>query len=238
MQVTKLTADGILSRIMTCAMRAQDERCGFEIPLGNYPVRYALSEDGGWEITDNATGTLLDENRAQTERLVSALDGVEARFDDRIAAQERGPQSRVEHHEVFAVLTLSKDFVSLHSGADFMALLRAEWSEQTNALAEAAAKHLRRHELRTARMFAERAGVPITLRLESGRLESDIWSLPLSRFGLMPLMWDSEVCGMARLLAERLRDLLGGAEIMVEREEAAWRCRLTLPPGSVNRDAL
>ena len=133
-----------------------------------------------------------------------------------------------------AVITVPEEFVQLHCGTAFRQLLLSEWTAQLDDLTAQLTKRLRRHELRTAEMFAGDAlSASASFRVTEDVIESEIWTLPLSRCGFLPLQWDGEICGMALLLADRLKMLLAAdcgsmLETAVRRDAAKKCCTVTL----------
>ena len=133
-----------------------------------------------------------------------------------------------------AMIHVPDEFVQLHCGTAFQQLLQTEWAPQLDNLTAQIVRRLRRHELRTAEMFAgNKKAAASAFRLTEDMAESDIWMLPLSRCGFLPLQWDNEICGMALLLAERLKMLLADdcgsmLEIAVRRDAAKKCCTVTL----------
>jgi hypothetical protein len=106
-----------------------------------------------------------------------------------------------------AVIQAPDSFVQVHTGAAFRQLLTEEWNEQLSKLTEQIVKRLRRHELRTARMFGGNPdAAAVHFRVTEDTAESDIWTVQLSHCGFYPLQWDGEICGMALLLAEKLKE--------------------------------
>ncbi|MBR4201711.1 MAG: hypothetical protein IKQ91_10670 [Oscillospiraceae bacterium] len=133
-----------------------------------------------------------------------------------------------------AVIIVPEEFVQIHCGTAFQKLLQTEWAAQLDDLTAQIVKRLRRHELRTAEMFSDQAlSASAAFFLTEDTAESGIWTLPISRCGFLPLQWDGEICGMALLLADRLKMLLADEcgsmlEIAVRRDDAKKRCTVTL----------
>ena len=116
---------------------------------------------------------------------------------------------RVTERGTDAVIEVPEDFARLHGGFDFCELLRKDWKAQTDDLIEKVVKRLRKYELRTARLFGSAYDrTQIRLRIESEEIGTDIWRLRLEKCGLLPLQWDSEICGLAQLLRDALREAL------------------------------
>lgn len=120
-----------------------------------------------------------------------------------------------------AIIEVPEDFAQIHCGSAFQKLMNEEWSAQLADLTGQIAARLKKHELRTNRLFgkedAKAAEVKFCVTAEN--IETDIWCIPLRRCGLYPLQWDGEICGMALLLKERLKEPL--AEICGEVLEIA-----------------
>ena len=133
-----------------------------------------------------------------------------------------------------AVIKVPEEFARLHSGSDFRRLLEDEWSGQVSALTDAVCKMLRKYELRTARMFsAQYDRTSVVMQIARENISTEIWQLPFSRYDLYPLLWDSEVCGMAQLLRDRLRGALkedcdDSHVLTVLRNEQKQQCLLRL----------
>ena len=68
---------------------------------------------------------------------------------------------------------------------------------------------LRRHEMRTAKMFGKNPdAASARFQITEDLAASEIWTIPLAHCGFYPLQWDAEICGMALLLAKRLKETL------------------------------
>lgn len=143
---------------------------------------------------------------------------------------------RIEEYTLTAEIFVPGEYTEKHSGIGFRNMLETKWEKQTGELAEAVCKRLKKHEFRTLRMFGKGAFArSLTVYVTSEAVRTDIWMLPFARFGLYPLLWDIEICGMALLLREKLRAAFSEAletntELRVTRAEPEQCCLLMPVP--------
>jgi len=148
---------------------------------------------------------------------------------------------RIEEYTVSAEIFVPEAFIKMHSGVGFRKILEEQYAQQTAALAEAVGKRLQKHEFRKMRLFGKSPYQRTFVMYVTGEaVRTETWMLPFSRFALDPLLWDSEICGMALLLCERLRGVFSeafgdGVQLRIGRIEHEQCC--TLIPNIMKEDA-
>ncbi len=230
MQTTDELANALMQRILD----ADGKAFTFETVLGTYEIKEQQTDEG-WEQKSCSSLREISENTAQVQQLGKRFPSLKITYPQKelSAIQADGNRSeRIVVRQSAACIKVPDDFVKIHGGFSFRKLLSEKWAEQTAELTGAIAGRLRQYELRTARMFGENR-VSARVRIESEFAGSDIWSLPLSQFGLLPLGWDGEIVGMAQDIAGSLRQLLGkdcgeALRVTVKRNEAQQSCTVEL----------
>lgn len=108
-----------------------------------------------------------------------------------------------------AVIHVPASFSESHCGISFQKILQSDWKQQLAELTAQIAKRLRKHEMKTARLFGkDPAAGAVTFRVTAETVESEIWAVTLESCGFYPLQWEGEVCGMAKLLSDHLPEPL------------------------------
>lgn len=203
-----ISADALAAELLAESLHSEN---GFTITKTLGTVKTRRADDGTmWVLSDAEAANV---SRAAVRLVQERFPELDVRFRGITVSEadvrtDDGEYTDIETRTE-AVITVPDSFVQLHNGTDFCQLLQAEWLPQLSDLTERITARLRRHEIRTARMFGKNPNAAAaSFRITEDTAESDIWTIPLARCGFYPLQWDSEVCGMARLLAERIREAL------------------------------
>ena len=232
-----LTAQSLAAELLADLMTAEDQGFTIQKPLGS--VEYSANEDGTPGKEQNPQARVdIETNAAAVRMLAERWPELKITYPQTVVSEKtvwtNGEPQHFTELRTDAVICVPELFVQVHSGASFRSLVQEEWRSQLTDLAEHITKRLRRHELRTARMFGPEtdAGAAV-FRVKEDTVESDIWRISLSQCGFYPLQWDGEICGMALLLAERLKETLAGdcgtmLETAVRRREEEKCCTVTV----------
>lgn len=179
--------------------------------LGRYRTQSVRTDDG-WEETVVARDPRIAEGAAEVVRLSVMYPELKITYPQQTLSEYRPVEDdalRFGLKRTNAVIEVPESFARQHSGWDFCALLKAEWSDPLASLGEAVCKMLRKCELRTVRMFAEKdARAQIVIEVADEWIRTKIWTVPLEKHGLYPLQWDAEHCGMALALRDLLAEAL------------------------------
>ncbi len=206
--------------------------------LGRYRTQAVLTESGWQEtVLDRNAHVQISYAAAEVRKVAEKFPELTVTYPQQILSQQQpvGNDSlRFLLRRTNAVISVSEAFARLRGGWDFKDMLLDTWQTQTDALILAVCKYLCKFEIKTARMFSEpNVATTVQLRVCSEEISTGIWAVPLSACDLYPLQWDSEICGMALLLADalrlRLQEECGDAlRIFVRRDESAQICTLIL----------
>ena len=232
-----LTAQNLQKELLENAMRAEGKDFTITKQLG---VVESVADGDGNPLPDRVPAERMNVqmNAAALRMLAEREPSLKITYPQTLLSkstvQSGGATFNFTVTRTDAVIEVPASFVDLHCGIAFQQTLQEEWSSQLQDLTDRIAKRLRKHEMRTNLMFGENpnaAAAHFTVTRET--CESGIWTVPLSRCGLYPLMWDGEICGMALLLASRLKSALADdcgtlLETDVRRDDAAKTCTVTL----------
>ena len=229
MPQTDLTEKELLSKCMSAA------DTGFQLSrvLGTYQT-YAVLTGAGWKQTGTSP---LDSIRSETEH-IRALGRKYPQLRIRYPQKQLSAQQavgdcmhRTNVMQAEAVIDVPEEFVRQHSGFDFRALLSDVWKNQTDELVKQVTARLHKYELRTARMIGRDTRIQAAVSADC--VHTAIWQLPLAKCGLYPLQWDGEICGMASLLTEHLRETLttgcgDTVAVSMHRDDGEQLCFITI----------
>ena len=230
-----LTKEMLTRALVNRMMLSGGKAFTLEQELGRYQKQLVGCGDT-WRQTGCTSLHQIQAGTALAKQVAEDYPGMELRFPQKLisAMQPVGNESvRTELCAATVQFSVPEKMIRQHTGADFRALLEDKWQTQTAELTQAAAKLLRKYELRTLRLFGRVPdGRPLQIRVTSEHAATEIWTLPLARCGFYPLLWDSEVSGLSLLLADTLTALLRPEigekfRICVTREEQAQCCLLT-----------
>lgn len=208
----KLTAEMLQTELFAETIAAGDQ--GFTLKKELGILEYETDADGNLLPERNLTVRgEIEQNAAEVRKLTELYPDLKASFPQTVVTEKIVKTGDVEQHftatRTDAVITVPESFVQVHTGTAFRQLVQNEWTSQFTDLTGQIAKRLRKHEIRTARLFGENPdAAAAVIRVTDETVESEIWTLLLSHCGFYPLQWDGEVCGMAILLAERLKEAL------------------------------
>lgn len=208
----QLTADLLAEELFSEAMQAQDH--GFTMTKTLGTVEYRTDQDGNPLAEQNSSArTAVERNAAAVRLLTERFPSLQIKYPQTIVSEKTTMNDTATEHtteiRTDAVIQVTDDFVQNHTGTAFRQLLETGWKEQLDQLLEQIVKRLRRYEMRTARMFQDDwRSLTASFRITEDMAESDIWTVLLTSCGFYPLQWDGEICGMAMLLAERLKTAL------------------------------
>lgn len=232
-----LTTEALSAELMNETMLAADKGFTLTKPLGTLLTARA-GTGAPYSASPAAARTEIEMNAAAVRMLGTRFPALKITYPQTVIS-EKTVHTGTEpiyytETRTDAVIEVPEDFVQNHSGTAFRQLLQNDWLPQLGDLTVQIANRLRKHELRTARMFGDDAqAAAASFRLTDDTAESDIWVIPLSRCGFYPLQWDGEICGMALMLAERLKEALAQdcgtlLETAVRRSETKRSCTVTL----------
>ena len=202
--------------------------------LGTYRLRF---ENG--QLVLRTQDAFLEPETAAVREWAAGFPELTVTYPQRKTAELYPVDSsdvRIEEYTLSAQIFVPGEYTEKHSGIGFRKMLETKWEKQTGALTEAVCKRLKKHEFRTLRMFGAGACARnLALYVTAEAVRTDIWMLPFSRFGLYPLIWDMEICGMALLLREKLRaafsEALGtNTDLRISRAESEQCCVLMPEP--------
>lgn len=204
-----LTADMLYAELMRGCL--DGKAFTFVRELGQCRTQTVETEDGTAETPLDSFQPIQDAVAA-VKKMLERCPELKATYPQKTVSEsypdgENGP--RITLRQTDAVIEVPEEFAAQHSGKSFVGLLEKDWAEQTDTLVQQIAKRLRRYEIRTAAMFSSAYDrTQITLTVAEEEIRSEIWTYPLEKCGLYPLQWDSEICGMAQFLRDRLDDVL------------------------------
>lgn len=231
-----LSADRLAAKLLDETLSNEH---GFTMTKTIGTVKTRCAPDGRtWILSDDAEQAGPEVNRSAVLLLRQRFPELNIRFCGTTVSETTVFTDDEELRDIVtrtdALIEVPDSFVQFHCGAAFRQLLQDEWQPQLTDLVSRIVNRLRKHELRTTRMFgASPYAAAAVLRITEDTAESDIWVIPLQRCGFYPLQWDGEVCGMALLLAERLREALAEdcgslLETAVQRDDTNRQCALKL----------
>ncbi len=235
----QLTADSLTGELFARALRAEDQSFCLTKTLGTVNDTETADENGEAHHAFSSSERLSVEMNASAVRILKEhFPELQIRYPQTVESEktvQNGEQTQIIRQiRTDAVIQVPEEFVQIHTGASFRQLMKAEWTKQLDSLTEQIVSRLRRYEIKTERMFgggAETAA--LSFRVTEETAESDIWTVMLKQCGFYPLQWDGEICGMAMLLAERLKTALTGdctapPETSVRRDQKQKICRVTV----------
>lgn len=232
-----LNAQALITEILARSLSAETEGFSLTKPLGATTV--AVKPDG-----EPLPGSLraepeIEQNAAAIRLLIKQYPEMKVTYPQTLISEreeihpDKTPYT-VRKLRTDAVIQVPSEFVRQHNGIDYQELVQKDSGEQLEKLTGQICKKLRKHELRTAELYAEENdGLTMTFRINSETAESDIWMIPLSRYGFYPLLWDNEICGLAVLLSGRLGEVIPperGTQksISVIRDNESHCCSVTI----------
>lgn len=184
----------------------------------------AMRADGkGFTITKTLGSTQPHGDHTALEMNTAAVRGLGDRYPDLLIDYPQTPHAEPdpEQPDAFvplhtdAVITVPETFVAVHCGTAFQQIVHEKYQEQLSDLTQQIVGRLRRHEIRTARMFGTEPVAEIRITAETA--ESEIWTILLEHCGFYPLQWDGEVCGMAILLQQSLSEAFSDETAALQR---------------------
>lgn len=203
-----ISADALAAELLAESLNSEQ---GFTITKTLGTVKTRRAADGTmWVLSD---AEAADVSRAAVKMVQERFPELDIRFRGVTVSEAAVRTDDEEFTDIAtrteAVIAVPDSFVQHHNGTHFRQILQDEWLPQLSDLTEHITARLRRHEIRTARMFGRNPlAAAASFRITEDTAESDIWTIPLARCGFYPLQWDSEICGMALLLAERIKEAL------------------------------
>lgn len=203
-----ISADALAAELLAESLNSEH---GFTITKTLGTVKTRRAADGTmWVLSDSKAA---DVSRAAVRLLQERFPELDIRFRGVTVSEADVRTDDGEYTDIEtsteAVIEVPDSIVLHHNGTHFRQILQDEWLPQLSDLTERITARLRRHEIRTARMFGKNPlAAAASFRVTEDTAESDIWAIPLSRCGFYPLQWDSEICGMSLLLAERIKEAL------------------------------
>lgn len=208
----QLTTEMLAAELFSEAISAKDS--GFLLTKALGTVE--RGSDGNGEplpMPHSDAQTQIEMNAAAVRMLGERYPDLKIKYPQTVISEKTVMQGEQKQYftetRTDAVIQVPDSFVQVHTGAAFRQLLAEEWQAQLAKLTEQIVKRLRRHELRTARMFGENPdAAAASFRVTEDTAESEIWTVQLSHCGFYPLQWDGEICGMALLLAEQMKAAL------------------------------
>ena len=235
-------ANALEQEILKKTVTAGSEGFTLTKELGTVRVHLKKTEDGGTEpvpMTASEMAVVQDitQNAAAVRLLGEKLPELRITYPQTVLSERETDDGRiVSVRRTDAVIEVPEEYVLKHSGQSFYQLLCDECSTQMTELIGVISERLHKYEFRTERMFDLPKSKVLTLRVTGETVESEIWSVILDRIGFLQMQWDSEIIGMTRLLAERLREVLtldydGKLTISVQRNDAqqCGEIRIVIP---------
>ena len=233
----QLTADALERELFSEILTAEDQ--GFTLTKQLGTVESETDTEGNLLFQPASEARIqIEANAAAVRLLGERYPALTIKYPQTVISEKTVRKDDTEQHfaetRTDAVIDVPEHFVQVHSGAAFRQLMEAEWTEQLTELTNQIAKRLRRHEMRTARMFGSNPDfASAVFRVTEDTAASDIWTVVLSNCGFYPLQWDGEICGMAMLLAQRLKEALAEdcgslLKISLRREPAQKSCIVAL----------
>lgn len=230
-----LTAETVRSDLMDRLLHADGGALRYAVSLGRYES-YERLGSAGWEQAGCSVPPEIAEGAACFRALAKQYPELTVTYPSRVISTvvRQDGMARIRLRQNFAEVSVPADFSRVHGGEAFCGFLHENWSEQCAELTDLLAKRLRRHELRTQRMFGETHMQSVSFTLDCEFVQSEIWNIGLERCGLYPLQWENEVFGMARLLRDDLAAALRadcGDNLCIRIACEEHACRLTLEYG-------
>lgn len=227
-----LTAADAHAGLMRRLLAEEGGAFHYTVSLGHCESRGRLAANG-WQPDGSSVSHEITQGAAACRALAKEFPALHITYPSRTLSSQlfSGGTARVLIRETAAEIDVPADFSYEAGGCAFRDDLLAEWGESAGELADLIAKRLRRHELRTVRMFGDAPAGEIAFTLEREFAGSEIWQIALADCGLYPLMWEREVFGMARLLRERLTAALApdcGEALQIRLAYTENACRLIL----------
>ena len=207
-----LTTESLIEELFSETITAEDQ--GFTMTKTLGAVTERTDADGNLQPDTNRNArTVIEMNAAAVRLLAARFPELKVTYPRTVVSETTVLAGGKEYHctetRTDAVICVPESFVQVHTGAAFRQLVAAEWASQFTELTEQIVKRLRKHEMRTARLFGKNPeSAAAVFRVTEDTVESEIWTVLLMHCGFYPLQWDGERCGMAMLLAERLREAL------------------------------
>ncbi len=208
----KLTTEMLRTELFSEVLAAKDQ--GFTMTKELGVIEFRTDADGNpiQDMNRTARGEIA-QNAAEVRKLAELYPDMKVTYPQTVVSEKTIRTDDTEQHfkatRTDAVICVPESFVQVHTGTAFRQLVQNEWTLQFTDLANQIAKRLRKHEMRTAKLFGENPeAAAAVIRVTEETVESEIWTLLLSHCGFYPLQWDGEICGMAILLAERLKEAL------------------------------
>ena len=207
-----LTAEMLQTDLFSEVIAAGDQ--GFTMTKTLGTLEYESDAEGNPLPEKNrAVRDAIAQNAAAVRKLAEQYPDLQVTFPQTVVSEKIILTGETEQHftaaRTDAVITVPESFVQVHTGTAFRQLVQNEWASQFTDLTGQIAKRLRKHEMRTAKLFGENPdAASAVIRVTDETVESEIWTLLLAHCGFYPLQWDGEICGMAILLAERLKETL------------------------------
>lgn len=207
------------------------------ILMSDYTQFFCKTENGGWQAQTTEGLERLQSATMVVHDTLKKYPAWTAAFPQTVLRDERTEENssntarRIVRGE--AVLTISEEFATEHSGIGFCKLLETQWKPQMDTLLQKLQKNLLRCEMRTERLFGK-DGISYQARIyvEKDSISSDSWTLPYHAAEMYPLLWDNEICGMALCLCKQIPELAKTntqtVSVTLQREEQQQRCVLVL----------
>ena len=224
----------LAEELLAAALTADGKGFTVTKTLGVYTTYARLTDNDTWEQTACTPRTEIEAATVPVRALKDRFPDIQITYPQTVISETQpiGDGSRrTTVRRAEAVITVPDSFVQIHSGAALQQILHEKWQPQLDELTAQIANRLKKHELRTAEMFGVRLPRPAAVwYVTADTAESEIWTIPFVRCGLYPLQWDGEICGMALVLAETLRNVFPAEKnrIQVKRDPAEKRCIVTL----------
>lgn len=242
----QLTTELLTDMLFAETIRAQDQEFTMVKPLGT--VSYKTDQDGNPIAAMPESDWLalaVAQHAAAVRKLKENFPALQIRYPQTVISEKETSVGKETQHfvtiRIDAVITAPESFVQEHTGTAFRQLLESEWTKQIGDLTEQIANRLRRHEFKTERMFGKDSNAAaVSFRITEDSAESDIWTILLKHCGFYPLQWDGEICGMALMLAERLKTALeadcGTLLETAVRRDAKQKCCVVTVYYSIKQD--
>lgn len=207
-----LTTESLASELFSEAIAAADQSFTMRKELGTVTDRRDAEGNPGPD-TSRTARTQIEMNAAAVRMLAERFPELKVTYPQTKVSEKTVRTGDTEYtcteSRTDALISVPESFVQVHTGAAFRQLVAAEWTAQFTELTEQIVRRLRKHEIRTARMFGSNPESDAAVfRVTEETVESEIWTVLLTHCGFYPLQWDGEICGMAILLADRLKEAL------------------------------
>lgn len=232
-----LNAQALIAELLSQTLSAEADGFTLTKPLGVTTV--SVREDGEPMPGSLHAAPEIEQNAAAVRIFAKKYPELKITYPQTVISESEESKPDEEPYTVRRIRTdarieVPSEFVRQHNGSDYQELVQKDSAAQLENLTAQICKKIRRHELRTAELFSDTADdLTVTLRITEDAVSSDIWMIPLSRYGFFPLLWDTEICGMAVLLSKRLTEVIpaerGTQErIGVSRDDASQSCSVTI----------